>query len=73
MAKTKAGKGVRYSSGNINQLPLLQDRLTLNRYLCQLLGCQGFRGLREALRDQKEGWAEDGHSYFFRVLEGCEI
>jgi hypothetical protein len=70
MAKTKAGKGVRYSSGNINQLPLLQDRLTLNRYLCQLLGCQDFRGLREALRDQKEGWAEDGHSYFFRVLEG---
>ena len=70
MVKGKAGKGVRYSPGGANQLPLLQDRLVLNRYLCGLFGCQDFRGLRENLRDLKEGWAEDGHSYFFRVLEG---
>ncbi len=73
MAKTKAKKGATiYSSGGVNQLPLLQDRLVLNRYLCGLLGCPDFRGLREVLRDQKEGWAEDGHSYFFRVLEGLQ-
>jgi hypothetical protein len=70
MAKTKVGKPVKYSPVGGNQLPLLQDRLALNRYLCGLLGCQDFRGLREVLRDQKEGWAEDGHSYYFRVLEG---
>ena len=54
----------------VAQLPLLQDRLILNRYFCRLFGFQDFRDLREALRDQREGWAEDGHSYFFRVLEG---
>ncbi|WP_114313621.1 DEAD/DEAH box helicase family protein, partial [Thermus caldifontis] len=52
------------------QFPLLQDHLVLNRYFCQLFGYQDFRALREALRDQKEGWVEDEHSYFFRVLEG---
>ena len=72
MAKIKGGKGTRYSTGSANQLPLLQDRLSLNRYLCGLFGCQDFRGLREVLRDQKEGWAEDGHSYFLRVLEGLQ-
>ncbi|MCL4458892.1 MAG: DEAD/DEAH box helicase family protein [Chloroflexi bacterium] len=72
MAKTKVGKVARYSPGGVNQVPLLQDRLVLNRYLCQLFGCQDFRGLREVLRDQKEGWAEDGHSYFLRVLEGLQ-
>lgn len=53
-------------------MPLLQDRLILNRYLCGLFGFRDFRGLREVLRDQKEGWAEDGHSYFLRVLEGLQ-
>lgn len=72
MARIKSGKGIGYSTGSVNQLPLLQDRLALNRYLCGLFGCQDFRGLREVLRDQKEGWAEDGHSYFFRVLEGLQ-
>lgn len=72
MAKTKVERGARYSSGSVDQLPLLQDRLVLNRYLCGLFGCQDFRGLREVLRDQKESWAEDGHSYFFRVLEGLQ-
>ncbi|MBI2858241.1 MAG: DEAD/DEAH box helicase family protein [Chloroflexi bacterium] len=72
MAKTKVRKGDRYSSVISNQLPLLQDRLALNRYLCGLFGCQDFRGLRENLREQKEGWAEVGHSCFFRVLEGLQ-
>lgn len=53
-------------------MPRLQDRMVLNRYLCGLLGCQDFRGWREVLRDQKEGCAEDGHSYFLRVLEGLQ-
>lgn len=72
MARTRVRKGARYSPGGINQLPLLQDRLILNRCFCGLFGCQEFRGLREVLRDQKEGWAEDGHSYFFQVLEGLQ-
>ena len=70
MTRMKSGKGIRYSTVSANQLPLLQDRLIVNRYLCQLFGCQDFRGLREVLRDQKEGWAENGHSYFLRVMEG---
>lgn len=72
MPNAKARKGAKYSAGGISQLPLLQDRLVLNRYLCGLLGYQDFRGLREVLRDQKEGWAEDGHSSFLRVLEGLQ-
>jgi hypothetical protein len=72
MAKAKVRKVAIPPVGGANQLPLLQDRLILNRYLCRLLGCQDFRGLREVLRDQKEGWAEDGHSYFLRVLEGLQ-
>lgn len=72
MATIKTGKITGYSIGNVNQLPLLQDRLILNRYFCGLFGCQDFRGLREVLRDQKEGWTEDEHSYFFRVLEGLK-
>lgn len=68
----KSGKVARYSTGSANQLPLLQGRLILNRYLCGLFGCQDFRGLRDKLRDQKEGWAEDRHSHFFRVLEGLQ-
>lgn len=57
-----------------SQLPLLQDRLVLNRYLCGLFGFNNFKGLREYLRlgnwKDREGWAEDGHSYFLRALEG---
>jgi len=72
MPGIKSGKRIRYSIGSANQLPLLQDRLALNRYLCGLFGCEDFRGLREVLRDQKEAWAEDGHSYFLHVLEGLQ-
>ena len=67
MAKTKVKKA---GAGSVSQLPLLQQRLALNRFFCRLFGCQDFKDLREKLRDTKEGWTEDGHSYFFRVLEG---
>jgi hypothetical protein len=72
MGGEKVRKRAGYSSGKLKQLPLLQDCLILNRYLCSLFGCQDFRRLRDNLRDLKEGWAEDGHSYFLRVLEGVE-
>ncbi|MGQ9746855.1 MAG: hypothetical protein ACUVQZ_03695, partial [Candidatus Caldatribacteriaceae bacterium] len=72
MAKTKGRSGVKDSPVSVNQLPLLQDRLVLNRYFCSLFGFQNFRELRNVLRDQQEGWAENGHSYFFRLLEGLQ-
>jgi hypothetical protein len=53
-----------------SSLPLLQQRLLLNCFLCQQLGCEHFSKLREKLRDQREEWSEDGHSHFFHVLRG---
>ena len=58
------------ASANADSLPLLQHRLVLNRFLCRQLGCEDFKSLREKLRDQREDWAEDGHSHFFYVLRG---
>jgi hypothetical protein len=58
------------ASANAGSLPLLQHRLVLNRFLCRQLGCEDFKSLREKLRDQREDWAEDGHSHFFYVLRG---
>lgn len=56
-----------------NQLPLLQDRLILNRYLCGLFGFENFKELHEYFRlgsyKDREGWVEDGHSYLFQALE----
>jgi hypothetical protein len=57
-------------TSNVSSLPLLQQRLLLNRFLCQRLGFEDFKALREKLRDQREDWAEDGHSHFFYVLRG---
>jgi hypothetical protein len=57
-------------TSNASSLPLLQQRLLLNRFLCQQLGFEDFKALREKLRDQQEDWAEDGHSHFFYVLRG---
>jgi hypothetical protein len=57
-------------TSNASSLPLLQQRLLLNRFLCQQLGCEDFKALREKLRDQREDWDEDGHSHFFHVLRG---
>ena len=53
-------------------LPLLQDRLILNRYFCSLFGFEDFKGLRDILRHTQEGWESEGYSYFFRVLEGLD-
>jgi hypothetical protein len=53
-----------------SSLPLLQQRLLLNRFLCKQLGFEDFKALREKLRDQLEDWDEDGHSHFFHVLKG---
>jgi hypothetical protein len=58
------------ASANAGSLPLLQHRLVLNRFLCRQLGYEDFKSLREKLRDQREDWAEDGHSHFFYVLRG---
>lgn len=73
MPDAKARKGIKYSAGSVNQLPLLQDRLALNRYLCGLLGFESFKDLRQYFRlgghIDREGWAEDGYSYFLRALE----
>lgn len=51
------------------QLPVLQDRLVLNRFFCRLLGFDDFRGLREWLCKVQQGAADDGHSSFARALE----
>ncbi len=72
MAKSAKSKKKQGSSTQASSLPFLQDRLILNRFLCAQFGCEDFRQLRNALQNQKEGWAEDGHSYFFRVLEGLQ-
>jgi len=60
------------ASANAGSLPLLQHRLILNRFLCRQLGYEDFKSLREKLRDQREDWAEDGHSHFFYVLRGID-
>jgi len=55
-----------------HQLPLLQQRLILNRYFCRLFGFDDFKGLREKLRDHQEGYADDGHSCFYYALQGLQ-
>lgn len=66
----------RHASARFAELPRLQERLLLNRYLCRQLGYEDFRALRDALSRQQEGWSNDGRSYFYAVLEGrqgCQI
>lgn len=53
-------------------MPRLQDRLILQNFLLSLLGVDSFKSLKAKLSGQLEGWADDGHSYFFRVLEGID-
>lgn len=53
---------------NRTAYPLLQDRLILNRFFCHLLGFNDFKGLRELLRNVRQGDAEDGHSHFYHTL-----
>jgi len=68
-------------STTTHQLPLLQQRLILNRYFCRLFGFDDFKGpalrdsnrdLREKLRDHQEGYADDGHSHFYYALQGLQ-
>ena len=54
------------------RLPLLQERLILNRFFCRLFGFDGFKGLREQLRNIQQGYAEDGHSHFYHTLQGLQ-
>lgn len=60
----------RAMTSEASSLPLLQQSLLLNRFLCKQLGFKDFKALREKLRDQLEDWDEDGHSHFFHVLKG---
>lgn len=67
--KPKASSGAASKGGS---LPLLQQRLLLNRWMCQQLGYENFKALREQLREQREVWSNDGHSYFFYALRGTK-
>lgn len=51
------------------RLPLLQERLILNRFFCRLFGFDDFKGLRERLSILPQGYAEDGHSHFYHELQ----
>ena len=53
-------------------LPLLQERLVLNRYLLRELGFDDFKSLRVALKVTNEGTHEDGHTYFYYTIAGRE-
>lgn len=48
----------------------LENYLVLNRYLLDLLGFDSFNNLREKLKDQKEGFDNEGKSYFIDVIIG---
>jgi len=69
---TKARTRPKRKTLKVNQLPLLQERLILNRFLCRLFGVDDFKGLRELLRNIQQGYAEDGHSYFYHTLQGLQ-
>lgn len=50
-------------------IPLLQDRLPLFRFFCAQLGAaNGFKTLRGWLKDARQGWGDDGHSFFHDAL-----
>ena len=48
----------------------LEKHLLLDHYFLNLLGFMEFDELREALKDQQEGFDKDGRSYFLGVLAG---
>lgn len=62
----------RNNTANLD-VPLLQDRLILNHFFCVLFGADNFESLREKLRDVRQDYDDDGHSYFFHVLKGSEL
>src|ERR1039458_3669297 len=50
-------------------IPRLQDRLPLFRFFCSQLGAgEGFNPLREVLKNAQSGYADDGHSNFYRAI-----
>jgi len=54
----------------VGQMPLLQDRLILNRFLCRLFGFDDFEGFQRLLCNTRQGPADDGHSHFYHALQG---
>ena len=51
------------------QIPLLQQRLPLFRFFCAQLGAPaGFKPLRDLLRNVRQGYGDDGHSFFHDAL-----
>lgn len=50
----------------------LEKYLVLNKYLLSLFGAVDVPGLREKLKDTKEGFDNDGKSFFVDVLIGLE-
>jgi hypothetical protein len=51
----------------------LKDNLVLFKYLLNNLGLRQLDGIREILKRQKEGFDEEGRSYFFSALKGYLI
>lgn len=50
-------------------IPLLQNRLPLFRFFCAQLGAaDGFKTLRGWLKDVRQGYGDDGHSFFHDTL-----
>ncbi|MEM0201501.1 MAG: DEAD/DEAH box helicase family protein [Candidatus Micrarchaeaceae archaeon] len=50
----------------------LEKYLVLNKYLLSLFGASSISDLREELKNKKEGFDNDGKSYFVDVLIGLE-
>ena len=51
------------------QIPQLQDRLALFRFLCAQFGApSGFGPLRDWLKNTQQAPSDDGHSQFFQAI-----
>ena len=51
------------------EIPPLQNRLPLFRFFCKQLGADnGFKPLRDLLKDSQQGYADDGHSHFYHII-----
>lgn len=58
-----------YGTLPADRLPLLQNRLILNRYFCKQFGFTDFKALRNKLHDVRQDDDEDGHTHFFHTLQ----
>lgn len=63
-------RGTATSASTASAVPLLQERLALNRYLCRELGFEDFKAMRGKLRESPDGYADDGHTFYFHGLLG---